>query len=134
MSTSEKPRKKPAIDAPFAPTVLRRARAAAGKYAVILWQENGRYVGSSVELPDCLGVGRTPAECERQTRAVMVSALAADMERGLAPPSPASANRRTEQINIRLSPVERRRLEVAAEAGGYHGLSDYIRDKVLAKG
>ena len=28
--------------------------------------------------------------------------------------------------------LERKRLEIAAQAGGYHGVSDYVRDAALA--
>lgn len=133
MATTAKSKKNsPAIDRPFDPAVLKKARAAAERYSVILWQEEAEYCGSAVELPHCMGIGKTPDECIRETRELMVSALACDIERGIEPPPQASANRRTEQINIRLSPLERKRLEIAAEAGGYRGVSDYVRDTVLA--
>lgn len=79
-----------------------------------------------------MGFGATPGQCIYETQELMVSALARDIERKIAPPRPVSSNRRTEQINIRLSPIERKRLEIAAHAGGYHGVSDYVRDTVLA--
>ena len=134
MSITAKSRKSSsgAIDRPFAPAVLKRARESAQSYAIILWQEEGQYLGTSIELPNCLGVGGNPEECVRETREIMVSALATDIERGMEPPPPAAANRRTEQINVRLSPLEKKRLEIAAQAGGYHGVSDYIREVVLA--
>jgi hypothetical protein len=119
-------------DRPFAPQVLARAQRCAEEYGIILWREEGRFLGSSVELPQCLGIGPTPDLCLRATREIMVSAIATDLERGLEPPAPAAANRRSDQINIRVSPLERRRLEIAASAGGYHGISDYIRDAVLS--
>lgn len=121
-----------AIDRPFAPAILKKANAAAAQYRVIVWQEDGRFLGTCIELPNCLGIGATPDVCVRDTREMMVSALSTDLERGIEPPPPASANRRTEQVNIRLSPLERKRLEIAAEAGGYHGVSDYIRSVILA--
>jgi hypothetical protein len=130
--TAKSRKNAPAIDRPFTPEVLARARHCADQYSVILWREEGRYLGSSVELPQCLGIGRTPDLCLRETRDVMVSAIATDLERGIEPPAPAAAHRRSEQVNIRLSPVERHRLEIAASAGGYHGISDYIRDSVLS--
>jgi predicted RNase H-like HicB family nuclease len=122
-----------ATDRPFDQAILKKARHAAGQYGVILWQEEGKFLGSSIELPQCLGVAGTAEQCVRETRELMVTALATDLERGLEPPPPSSARRRTEQINIRVSPLERKRLEIAAESGGYNGISDYIRNLVLAE-
>ena len=134
MATTAKSKKTwPAeIDRPFDPAVLKLAREAAQRYTLILWQEEGEYRGSSIELPHCMGIGKTPDECIRETRELMVSALACDIEKQIDPPAPVSSKRRTEQINIRLSPLERKRLEIAAQAGGYHGVSDYVRDAALA--
>lgn len=121
-----------AIDRPFDPSILKRAREAAKIYSIILWQEEGEYCGSSIELPNCMGIGKTADACIHETRELMITALACDMERGIEPPPPAGSHRRTEQVNIRISPIERKRLEIAADAGGYHGVSDYVRDMALA--
>ena len=132
MSITAKSRKpSAAIDRPFAAGVLQKARHAAAQYGVIVWQEEERYLGTAIELPNCLGIGDTPDHCVNETREIMVSALATDIERGIEPPSPAPARRRTEQINIRVSPLERKRLEIAAETGGFHGISDYVRNLAL---
>lgn len=135
MATTAKSRSssREAIDRPFDPVILRRARDVAKLYGIVLWQEEGEYYSSTIELPNCMGIGKTPDACIQETRALMVTAIARDLERGIEPPSPAKSNRRTEQVNVRLSPIEKKRLEVAAEAGGYHGVSDYIRDLALAK-
>lgn len=134
MATSARSKRKssPEIDRPFAASILRKASAAAQVYGIILWQEDGEYCGQSIELPNCMGTGKTPEQCLRDTRELMTTAIACDLERGIEPPPPAAANRRTEQVNIRLSPLERKRLEIAAQAGGYHGISDYMRDRALS--
>lgn len=134
MRTTAKSKRKSseAIDRPFDSAVLKQARAAAMRYGIIIWQEQSQYLGSSIELPQCMGIGNTPDQCIRETRELIVSALARDIERGISPPAAATSNRRTEQINIRLSPMEKKRLEIAAGVGGYHGISDYMRDLALA--
>lgn len=121
-----------AIDRPFAAEVLKQARAAAKSYRLIAWQEGESFLASAVELPHVLGVGSSADAAMAEVRTLLIDSLGHDLERGIEPPPPASANRRQEQINIRLTPLERRRLEIAAEAGGYHGVSDYVREKILA--
>jgi uncharacterized protein (DUF1778 family) len=52
------------------------------------------------------------------------------LERGQAPP--AAAGRRTEQVNIRLTPEEKLTLEEESERKGFRGLSDFVRAAALA--
>jgi len=41
---------------------------------------------------------------------------------------------RTVQVNIRLSPAEKRAVEDAARSGGFRGISDFLRIRGLALG
>src|SRR4051812_15633179 len=95
------------IDRPFDPKVLKRARSLAEKYRIILEpEETEGFVGRAVEMPYCLGLGKSPDACVRDTREVIVSSLATMIESGQAVPTP-SGQKRQEQINIRVSPEEK---------------------------
>lgn len=43
------------------------------------------------------------------------------------------AERRTEQVNVRLRPSERERLEQEAQRAGYRHLGEYLRDLATAR-
>jgi len=120
------------VDRPFDPEILRRARAVADAYQIVLWTADGEYYGRGVELPGAMGDGITPDECVASTRQAITVAVAAMLEAGEAPPPPASEGARTEQVNIRLTPREKLQLETAATQSGYRGLSEYVRAKALA--
>jgi hypothetical protein len=76
--------------------------------------------------------GKTPDECVRNTRDILTTAVAYLLETSQVPPVPASENKRTEQINIRLTVEEKLRLEEAARSKGFRGLSDFVRNASLA--
>jgi hypothetical protein len=75
--------------------------------------------------------GKTPDECVRATRRSLMTAVATMLEKGQAPPAPAGEGKRTEQINIRVTPEERLILEEAARSRGFRGLGDYLRSTAL---
>src|SRR5947199_10702151 len=82
------------IDRPFDKAVLRRARAIADRYQIILQFEDGLYYGRGLELPTAMNHGRTPDECVKATRDILTTAVAYLIESGQTPPAPASENRR----------------------------------------
>ena len=139
MSTSKKPksvvRKNEAIDRPFASGVLAEAERLAGEYqvAVRFDKKEGGWVGRCVELPLCIGFGADPTACVQETRAVIVTAAATMIENGERMPAPASEEQRTEQINLRITPSEKYRLEDSARRGGFRGVSDFVRSAALGK-
>ncbi|HVS73051.1 MAG TPA: hypothetical protein VHQ47_17485 [Phycisphaerae bacterium] len=102
MSTSVKSRKsstrrpesrptaRPALDRPFPPALLRRARAIAASYQFVLWQEGGRWYGRGVELPNAMNDGKTPDQCIANVRDMFVSVIATMLEQGQNPPAPAA--------------------------------------------
>lgn len=131
---SAKPRKSSkAIDRPFSPEILRRARDIAAEYQIILQFEDGAYYGRGLELPYVMNDGRTPDECVRKTREILTTAVAHMLENGEVPPAPASSHKRTEQINLRVTPEEKLLLEQAARNKGFRGVSDYVRSVSLSK-
>jgi predicted RNase H-like HicB family nuclease len=116
-----------ALNRPFDPEILRRARRIAESYQIIIEFEDGEYYGRGLELPNVMNDGKTPDECVEKTRDILTTAVAYLLETGQTPPSPASENKRTEQINIRLTPDEKIRLEEAARNKGFRGVSDFVR-------
>ena len=124
---SRKSKSSKAIDRPFDPEVMKRARAIAAKYQVIIQYEDGDYIGRGVELPNAYEDGKTPDECVRKTREMFASVVATMIEDGEVPPPPATEGKRTEQVNVRLSTEEKLILEASARRKGFAGLADYIR-------
>jgi Uncharacterized conserved protein len=137
MSDSRKKRaknRKRVLDRPFAPAVLRRASELARSFKIILEPDPDEgFVGTSIEMPQCIGTGRTPDACVQDTREVLISALATMLELGEAPPTPSSQNLRQEQINIRVTSEEKLLLEEAARRRGFRGISDFVRSSTLAQ-
>lgn len=129
---SRKSSKARPIDAPFAPAVLKRAREIADSYQIILHFEDGEYYGRGLELPNAMNDGRTPDECVRNTRNILTTTVAYMLEAGQTPPAPASEGKRTEQVNIRLTPEEKLLLEEAAKSKGFRGVSDFVRAQTLS--
>lgn len=120
------------IDRPFDPELLRRARAIAESYQIILQSEDGTYFGRGLELPYVMNEGATPDACVCATRESLSTTVATILERGESPPTPASTAKRTEQVNVRLTVEEKVLLEEAARTRGFRGLGDFVRSASLA--
>lgn len=115
MTTKPKKSSKKAIDHPFDAVILRKARHIADSYQIILHFEEGEYYGRGLEMPHVMNDGKTPDECVANTREILTTAVAYLLETGEVPPSPASENKRTEQVNIRVTSEEKLLLEEAAQ-------------------
>jgi predicted RNase H-like HicB family nuclease len=122
-----------AVDCPFDRTVLKQARAIADKYQIILQFEDGEYYGRGLEMPYVMNDGKTPDACVRATRESLTVAVATLLETGEVPPAPASEGKRTEQVNVRLTPEEKLLLEEAARSKGFRGLGDFVRSTALSR-
>ncbi len=122
-----------ALERPFDATVLKRARAIAEQYQIILQFEDGEYYGRGLEMPYVMNDGKTPDACVRATRESLTIAIATLLEAGDVPPAPASEGKRTEQVNVRLTPEEKLLLEEAARSRGFRGLGDFVRTTALAR-
>ena len=107
---------------PFDPAVLAKARKIAADYEIVMWFEDGEWYGRGLELPHIASV--------RQGLVVTVATM---LEDGDLPPAPARTGERTEQINIRLTASEKAMLENRSRAGGFRGVSDYVRAAALVK-
>jgi predicted RNase H-like HicB family nuclease len=117
---------------PFDPATLAMAAKIADGYRVILAHEGGMWFGSGVEMPDVFGEGKTVEDCVRDTREALKAAAAVMLEQGQTPPMPADEAHRTEQVNVRLSTLEKTVLTGLARSSGHKGLGDYIRSAALA--
>lgn len=120
-------------DRSFAASVLTRARKAVEDYRFSFWREGGRFLAQCAEL-DTLGTGATASAAVAEARELAISAAAYLIESKKRLPLPASSQARTVQVNIRLSPAEKRAVEDAARLGGFRGISDFLRIRGLALG
>jgi predicted RNase H-like HicB family nuclease len=116
---------------PFAAETMRRARAIAEAYQIILQFEDGEWYGRGLEMPFVMADGPTPEACVRATREALTVAVATTLEAGDPPPPAASERKRSEQINVRVTPEEKLLLESAARRRGFRGLGDYVRSASL---
>ena len=116
----------------FKASVLRKAKKIAADYRIVL-EKNERlgFIGSSVELPTVFADAKTPNKCYKATRDALMVAVATMIECGQRPPQPASAGRRTEQVNVRLTAEEKLLFANAAMNLGFKGISDFIRNTAL---
>ena len=73
----------------------------------------------------------TPEKCYRAAEDALMVAVATMIECGQRPPQPASAGRRTEQVNVRLTAEEKLLFANAAMSLGFKGVSDFIRNTAL---
>lgn len=116
-----------AVDRPFDPEVLAKAKRAAAQYQVIVSFEDGQWFGRGLELPNVCGDGKTVSRCVENTREALTGAVAYLLEAGQKPPAPARVGMRTTQVNVRLTAEEKLLLEAASRRKGFSGLSDFIR-------
>jgi len=120
------------LDRPFDAAVLEKARRIAEQYRIVVYREEGEYYGQAVELPGVMNDGKTPAECLENTIDILTTTIATLLESGRTPPLPASDVRRDEQVNVRLSKLEKLTFEEAARSRGFRGVSDLMRTATVS--
>ena len=122
------------MDKPFDQEILNKARKRAKEYHIVL-EQNPKlgFIGSSVELPNVFADGKTADACYEAVQEALTAAVATMLECGQRPPVPASAKKRTLQVNIRLTQEEKSLLSNASSILGFSGLSDFIRNSALEK-
>lgn len=126
-------RKTRALDRPFAPAILVAARKRVGDYTLIVGRDQGDIIAQVLEYPGVMGTGETEADAIKLARELLQTTIAFDLERGEPLPAPARDEKRSEQVNIRLTALERLRLESLAQQKGFRSISDYIRAAALAR-
>ena len=124
---SKKFAKGKAIDRPFPPALLAKAKKIAGRCPVPLACEDGHWYGRGLELPNLHGDGKTVGQCVENTREAFAGWVAYLLEEGQRPPTPAREGTRNAQVNIRMTAEEKALLETTAKRKGFTGLSDFIR-------
>lgn len=122
-----------ALTRPFGPGILARAKQLADAYDLVLRFEDGEWYAHALEYPEAMGDGKTASACIRAARQALTAGVAAMLEAGESPPSPARQGRPSAQVNVRLTPKEKAALESKAKAKGFRGLSDFIRTSMLAE-
>ena len=122
------------LEKAFDETVLANAKEIIDGYHIIL-EKNDKmgYIASSVELPTVFADGKKEIECFRAIREALTGAVATMITCGRKPPQSMSANKRTEQINIRLTAYEKILLTNKAVNLGFKGISDLVRNVVIKK-
>lgn len=131
-NSSKSEAKSKALDKPFKESIVRKAKKLVADYRIILERnEQLGFIGSAVELPTVFADARTPEQCYKATQEALMVAVATMIECGQRPPQPASAGRRTEQINVRLTAEEKLLFANAATNLGFKGISDFIRNTAL---
>lgn len=127
---NSKSRKK--TDAPFDAALWKRATDIASGYKLMIQKDpDVGYFGQALEMPFVMADGSTIAKCAANTLEAMTAAVATLLENGKQPPLPSNAEKRTAQINIRVTEEEKLRLEEAAQRQGFRGISDYMRSAAL---
>jgi predicted RNase H-like HicB family nuclease len=110
---------------------LRKARKIVAGYTISINPEDrSGFVGSAYEFPTASGRGKTREECLKATQEVLAVAVATMLHLGGTPPEPAS-QKRTVQVNVRLTQREKVLLSKLAASSGFKGLSQYIRTSAL---
>ena len=137
MSTSaeskKSSRREKSLRRPFNRALLKKARAVADRYKIIIEREEDDWHGRGLELPTAFGDGPTVDAAVADTREALVTAVAYLLEEGRKPPAPAREGSRSAQVNVRLTPEEKVILESRAKERGFRGLSDFIRSSVLTE-
>ena len=122
-----------AVNRPFEPQLLRRAKKIAAKYAFLVQPHaDVGYLARGLEMSNVFADGRTVEECVHSIREALTVATATLLEMSQSPPpSSAGQQERREQINVRLTAEEKLRLEEAARNRGFRGISDFVRSTTL---
>ena len=131
-SSSKSEVKSKKLKQPFKESIVRKAKKIVADYRIML-ERNDKlgYIGSAVELPTVFADAKTPEACYKATEEALIIAVATMIECGQRPPQPASAKKRSEQVNVRLTSEEKILLTNAASNLGFKGISDFLRNTAL---
>jgi len=115
----------------LSPAVLRKARKIVAGYTISINPEGqSGFVGSAYEFPTASGRGKTREECLKATQEILTVAVATMLNVAGTPPEPAS-QKRTVQVNVRLTQREKVLLSKVAASSGFTALSQFIRTSAL---
>lgn len=89
MSTTASREKRPdSLSRRIDARIMRKAEAIAARYQIVLWREGDEWFGRGLELPFCMGDGKTVGACVRVTRRSMVLGVASILEHQETAPAP----------------------------------------------
>jgi len=112
---------------PFDTSVWSEAQSIVADYRLLIERhETLGFIGSSIELPNVQAGGKTPEECYNATQEALTFVIATMLEDGEHPPE--GPQKRTVQVNIRLTPREKNLLSIKSKELGYRSISDFIRN------
>jgi len=95
--------------------------------------EEPYFYAFGIEARGAMGGGETIEACHEDIVKAMTLWVAGMLEDGDTPPAPISDEKRSAQVNVRLTEDEKFRLEEAARRAGFRGLSDFVRSAALDK-
>lgn len=122
------------LSRPLSREAMAEAERLADAYSILIERhDDGLFYGRGIEYPYLMGHGKTPAAAYKMARAGMVGAIASDIAAGDPPPPPAT-EKRTLQVNVRVSPLEKLRMEEIARRKGFRGVGDFLRNAALTAG
>lgn len=111
---------------PFDSAVWSEAQNIVADYRILIERhERMGFVGSSIELPNVIADGTTPMKCYESIQDALTFIVATMLEDGESPPE--GPQKRTAQVNIRLTPREKDLLSRKSKELGFRWLSDFIR-------
>ena len=113
------------------PACSGKPRKIAERYRIVIHFEDGDYYGQALELPGAMNDGKDAASCVENTIDILTTAIATMLENGITPPMPASEDKRDEQVNVRLSKLEKMTFEQTARSRGFRGISEFMRTAAL---
>lgn len=116
------------MEKPFDPKLWAEARQMAAQYTVVVRPEpEVGFFGRTLEMPYVMADGQTPEACIAELMEATALAITVSLERNERPPRPVADEKRTAQINIRLTEFEKFQLEEASRRDGFRGISDFVR-------
>ncbi len=104
-------------------------RIVSGYRFIVELDETYGFVGRMIEMPGVVAEGKSADECIEKLRTQALDEVARIVREGQRPPV---AGRRSEQVNIRLTPLEKMLVEDAAYQQGCT-LSDFLRGVALER-
>lgn len=122
------PKKKMVVDS-LPPSMSEKSEIAeqSSHYTRLIDAEGRTYVGRIRELPGVFASGQSREHCAKALEFALETTLLFYLRDGVTPPRMIDRNKRTEQVNIRLSPMERDSLAAESDRRGFRGLGDFIR-------
>jgi predicted RNase H-like HicB family nuclease len=117
----------------FDPKDLKRASEIAKRYSSVLTFDDGSFAMRCIEMPTVVAFGDTPEEAMADYHGCLELALVYKIEEGEEIPLPTNDDQRTQQVNIRLTAMEKLRLEAISKQQGYRSLSDFMRAAAMMR-